>query len=148
APNNTATDRTFYAFNAVVSAIGLALIAYVLLGRRSASGDLDLRFMPAVNASLNALSATLLVSGYVAIRSGARKLHQYLMVSAFVSSALFFVGYLAYHSVHGDTKYLGQGAMRGLYFAILISHIALSTALVPMSLTTLYFSLRKTFARH
>ena len=77
-----------------------------------------------------------------------RTLHKYAMVSAFVCSALFFVGYLAYHSVHGDTKYTGTGAMRGVYFFILISHIVLSVPLVPMSLTTLYFSWRGTFARH
>lgn len=148
AQDDARADRTFYVFNALLSAGALAVIAYLLLGRQVTGGTADLRFMPAVNASLNATAGALLVLGYVAIRKRMRTLHKYAMVSAFVCSALFFVGYLAYHSVHGDTKYPGTGAMRGVYFAILISHIVLSVPLVPMSLTTLYFSWRGTFARH
>jgi putative membrane protein len=110
--------------------------------------DLDLRHLPKVNASLNAVSAGLLVAGYVAIRKGARRLHQYLMVSAFATSALFLVCYVAYHYVHGDTRYAGTGALRAVYLAILASHILLSMAVLPMILTTFYFSFRQSFARH
>ena len=141
-------DRTFYAFNALLSAVALAVIAYLLLGRRVAGVGSDLSFMPAVNASLNATSAVLLLAGYVAIRRKARSLHKYAMVSALACSVLFLVGYLAYHSVHGDTKYPGQGPLRAVYFGVLISHVLLSVPLVPMALTTVYFSWRGAFARH
>ena len=72
----------------------------------------------------------------------------YLMVAAFLASALFLVGYLAYHYVHGDTKYLGQGWLRPVYFFILISHILTSALALPLCLTTLFFALRRRFDRH
>ncbi len=148
APASRVTDRTFYVFTGVVSAAALALLGWLLLIRRGGAVGVDLRFMPAVNASLNALSASLLVAGWVAIKRGARKVHQYLMVSTFVSSSLFLVGYLAYHYVHGDTKYAGEGLMRGLYLTVLASHVGLSVPVVPMALMALYFGWRKDFRRH
>ena len=142
-------DRTFYLFNAVLSASALALIAWILLGRRGAAGaGVDLRFLPAVNASLNALAATLLTAGWVAIRRGARRVHQYLMVSAFGASSLFLVSYLAYHWVHGDTRFQGVGAIRVVYLAVLASHVLLSMAIVPLALTVLYLASRGAFERH
>jgi putative membrane protein len=70
------------------------------------------------------------------------------MVTAFVLSSLFLTGYVIYHYVHGDTKYTSEGMMRGIYFAILASHVLLSMAVVPLSLTTFYFAWRKRFRRH
>jgi len=124
------------------------VIAYLLLGPRAAGGATDLRFMPALNASLNATAAVLLLAGYTAIRRRMRSLHKYAMVSAFACSALFLVGYLVYHAAHGDTPYPGHGPLRAVYFFVLISHVALSAPLVPLVLTTLYFVWRGTFARH
>jgi putative membrane protein len=148
APASRVTDRTFYVFTGVVSAAALALLAWLLLIRRGGAVGVDLRFMPAVNASLNALSACLLVAGWVAIKRGARRVHQYLMVSTFASSTLFLVGYLAYHYVHGDTKYAGDGVMRGVYLAVLASHVLLSMPVVPMALVAFYFAWRQDFRRH
>jgi putative membrane protein len=149
APASRVSDRTFYVFTGVVSAAALALLAWLLLIRRgSGTGEVDLRFMPAVNASLNALAASLLVAGWVAIKRGARRVHQYLMVSTFAASALFLVGYLAYHYVHGDTKYAGDGAMRGVYLAVLASHVLLSMPVVPLALVAFYFAWRQDFRRH
>lgn len=145
---NARTDRTFFIFNAILSGAALAVIAYLLLVRRGAGGEMDLRFMPAVNASLNGLATVLLLSGYVAIRRRAREVHKYFMVAAFAASALFLIGYLAYHYAHGDTKYVGGGPLRAVYFFILISHIVLSMPLVPMVMTTLYFTVRGQFPRH
>ncbi|MDY7227096.1 DUF420 domain-containing protein [Hyalangium rubrum] len=147
-PASRVSDRTFYVFTGVVSVAALALLAYLLLIRRGGATGMDLRFMPAVNAGLNALAASLLVAGWVAIKRGARRVHQYLMVSAFAASALFLVGYLAYHYVHGDTKYAGEGAMRAVYLAVLASHVLLSMPVVPMALVAFYFAWRKDFGRH
>ena len=70
------------------------------------------------------------------------------MVSAFASSSLFLVGYLGYHFVHGDTKFTGTGPIRAVYFTLLISHILLSLAVVPLCLTSFYFAFIRAFARH
>jgi putative membrane protein len=148
APASRFTDRTFYVFTGVVSVAALALLGYLLLIRRGGATGVDLRFMPAVNASLNALSASLLLAGWVAIRRQARRVHQYLMVSAFTSSALFLVGYLAYHYVHGDTRYAGTGPLRAVYLAILASHVLLSIPVLPLALVSFYFAWRQSFRRH
>jgi putative membrane protein len=142
------SDKGFWAFNAALSAAALAFLAYILLVRRGGGSSVDLSFMPAVNASLNALSAVLLASGWAAIRRGARQIHKYLMVSAFASSALFLVGYLVYHWVHGDSKFGGQGGARALYLTVLASHVLLSMAVVPMCLGSFYMAWRGKFATH
>ncbi|MBX3252235.1 MAG: DUF420 domain-containing protein [Myxococcales bacterium] len=140
-------DRTFFLFNAVVSMAALALLAWLLLLRRGGDGsELDLRFMPSVNAILNGTAATLLTAGWVAIRRGHQGLHKRLMVGAFVASTLFLVGYLAYHYVHGDTRYVGEH--RGVYLFVLFSHIVLSIPVVPLALSAFYFAWRRRFSAH
>jgi putative membrane protein len=149
APHAPVSDRGFYVFTAVVSAAALSFLAYILLIRRGGSVEgVDLRFLPAVNASFNALAAAFLAAGWVAIRRKARRVHQYLMVSAFASSALFLVCYLAYHFVHGDTRYAGGGVMRTVYLLILASHVLLSLFVVPGALLSFYFAWRKAFDKH
>src|SRR5947207_2883048 len=117
-------DKRFFAFNAVVSALALSLLAWLLLLRSgTAEGAPDLSFMPAVNASFNALAATLLVAGLISIKNRRIDLHRRFMVSAFAASSLFLIGYVTYHYVHGDTKFSGVGPIRSVYFSILISHV-------------------------
>ncbi len=143
------TDRAFFLFNAIVSATALAFLGYLLLLRGGTAGaGVDLRFLPAVNASLNGLAAALLIAGYVAIRRQARRAHKYFMVSAFAASALFLICYVAYHFVHGDTRFGGQGAIRTVYLAVLASHVLLSMAVPPLALTSFYFAARRQWARH
>jgi putative membrane protein len=141
------TDRSFYIFNAVLSTVALSFLAYILLVRRGGGGA-DLRFLPPVNAALNGAAATFLVAGYVAIKRRAIRVHKYLMVSAFAASSLFLVCYLAYHFVHGDTKYQGTGPLRTVYFFVLISHIVLSAGIVPLALTSFFFAFKTKFASH
>jgi putative membrane protein len=141
------SDRTFFTFNALLSSVAVAFIAFILLRGHSTGGS-DLSFMPAVDACFNALSALCLVAGYVAIRQRKIAVHRLFMVTAFACSSLFLVGYLSYHFVHGDTKFTGVGAIRGLYFAILISHVLLSLSVVPLALTSFYFAFTRSFARH
>jgi putative membrane protein len=140
------SDRRFFVFNAVISTAALSLLAWLLLIRTAADGAVDLSFMPAVNAGWNSLSTVLLVSGWVAIKNQRRDLHRHLMVAAFVSSALFLVGYVAYHYAHGDTRY--EGAFRTPYLIILASHVLLSMAVVPMGLSAFYFAWQKRFTTH
>lgn len=104
--------------------------------------------LPAVNATLNGLSSVLLVAGFVAVRRRNFNLHLRLMFAALVSSALFFVSYVVYHHFHGDTKFLGTGPIRPVYFFVLISHIVLSVIVVPLILTSFYLSLAGKLTAH
>jgi putative membrane protein len=143
------SDKPFFIFNAVVSVAALSLLAWLLLIHGGLSNPtVNLRFMPAVNACLNATAASLLVAGFIAIKKKRAEVHKYLMVSAFAASALFLVGYLAYHAVHGDTKFGGEGAVKVVYLVILASHVLLSMGIVPMALAAFYFAWRKDFAKH
>jgi len=141
-------NRAFYVFNAVLSTAALGFLAWLLLLRDGTSALGDLSFLPAVNAGLNASAALLLTAGWIAIRRGHRKIHPYFMVGAFAMSALFLVSYVVYHYAHGDTRFTGEGAIRYFYFAILISHVLLSMAIVPMALSALWLAYRKRFATH
>lgn len=140
-------SRTFFVLNALLSVSALAFIAFILLRGESAGGR-DLSFMPAINAGFNALAASCLVAGFVAIRKKKIVLHRSLMITAFASSALFLIGYLSYHFVHGDTKFTGTGASRVVYFTLLISHILLSISVVPLALTSFYYAYTRAFTKH
>ena len=109
---------------------------------------IDIRDMPAINASLNAISAVLLTAGYLFIRRRRITAHKACMISAFVASTLFLACYLVYHFKAGHVKFQGEGIVRGLYLAILLSHVVLAFAVLPLSLTTLTFALRERFDRH
>ncbi|MFP2931048.1 DUF420 domain-containing protein [Pyxidicoccus sp. 3LG] len=146
-PRTRVNDRAFYVFTAVVSVAALSFLAWILMVRRGGPVEgVDLRFLPAVNAGLNATAAALLIAGWVAVKRGAKEVHQYLMVAAFAASALFLVCYLAYHYVHGDTRYVGD--WRGLYLSILASHVLLSMSVVPLALVAFYFAWKREFTRH
>ena len=144
----TRDDRSFWVFNAVISLAAVGFLGWLLLVRQGGEIDADLSFMPGVNAALNATAATLLVLGFLAIRSGRREVHKRLMVSAFGASAVFLIGYVIYHYAHGDTPYQGVGAIRTVYFTVLISHVLLSIVMLPMILTTFYLAARERFAAH
>ncbi len=105
-------------------------------------------YLPAANAVFNSLSAICLVFGYVNIRRGNRLIHMRFMVTATVFSALFLLSYITYHYFHGDTKFPGHGAIRPVYFSILISHIGLSVIALPFILGTLWYALRTQFRFH
>ena len=148
-PYTTSRDRAFYIFNALLSAGALSFLAYILLLRRpEPTQGWNLGFLPAVNATLNGASAILLSAGYLFIRRRNQRLHKYCMVSAFVSSCLFLICYLLYHYTHGDTKFQGAGVIRGIYLGVLGSHVLLSMTIVPLAITSLYFAIQKSFARH
>jgi putative membrane protein len=141
-------DRPFWIVNGVVSILALGLLAYLLLVHRGAGAPDALSFMPAVNAAFNACAALLLVLGFVSIRRRRVRRHQALMLGAFASSVLFLVGYLAYHAVHGDTRYPGTGAPRVVYLVVLASHVLLSIPVVPLCLSAFYYAFRRDFVAH
>lgn len=104
--------------------------------------------LPHLNALLNTTSAILLIAGYRFIRRGNIPAHRTCQVAAFITSIFFLSSYLTYHYFHGDTRFLGQGAVRPFYFAILISHVVLAIVIVPLVLITLYRAVRGDFLRH
>ena len=104
---------------------------------------------PALNATLNGISAILLAAGYAAIRSDKRELHKKLMVSAFFVSCAFLISYLVYHyRIHQVVHFQGHGWIRPVYFAILISHTILAIVIVPLIIVTLRRALLARFAKH
>lgn len=139
----------FWLANAVISISAVALIAWLLLGRQSASTDqTSLAFMPLVNACLNGLSTGFLLLGFVAIRNRQIKLHRGLMLGALLTSALFLGGYLTYHYVHGDTRFPADHPWRIAYLALLASHVVLSIVTFPLIVTVVWNAYRQSFAWH
>lgn len=104
--------------------------------------------LPDVNAALNSLSAAFLLAGFLFIKSKNIKAHRACMLAAFASSTLFLVSYLAYHYQVGSVPFKGQGSVRTLYFAILLTHTILAVVVVPMALVTLLRGLRNKFDAH
>jgi putative membrane protein len=142
------SDRGFYVAVTGVSIAALGLLTYLLVLRTGNRDAGRLAFMPVVNASLNGTSAVLIVLGYASIKARRRELHKRFMLGALGASTLFLLGYVAYHAVHGDTKYPGSGGIRTFYLAMLASHVILSAVALPLTLTAFFFALRKSFARH
>jgi len=104
--------------------------------------------LPAVNATLNGLSAIFILTGYVLIRRGHRELHKRCMLTALVTSSLFLVSYVVYHANAGSRPFPGTGVARAIYFAILITHVILAAAILPLALTTTARGLRAQYRRH
>ena len=104
--------------------------------------------LPALNATLNGLSAILLTTGYVLIRRGRRDLHKRCMLAALTTSSLFLVSYVVYHLNTGSRPFPGQGAIRVVYFVILITHVILAAAILPLALTTTARGLLEQYDRH
>jgi uncharacterized membrane protein YozB (DUF420 family) len=104
--------------------------------------------LPAVNATLNGLSGVLLLTGYILIRARRIDLHRRCMIAAFITSSLFLVCYLVYHAQVGSVRFTRQGLVRPLYFTILISHVTLAAAVLPLAIVTLSRALKARFDRH
>lgn len=104
--------------------------------------------LPALNASLNALSTVFLVAGWIMIRQRRRDAHRLCMLSAVGVSAAFLASYLVYHFNVGSVPFQKQGTIRLVYFTILITHVVLAAAIVPMILVSLSRALTAQFDQH
>jgi len=104
--------------------------------------------LPAVNASLNALSGVLLLIGYVLIRNRRIEQHRKFMLAAFAASSLFLVFYVIYHAQVGSVRFTRQGFVRPLYFTVLITHVTLAAAVLPLALVTLSRGLAARYNAH
>ena len=133
----------------VVSIVVVLLIGYLLLGHAPGRGGRhDAATLPALNALLNGASAVLLSAGWIFVKRRRIAAHRACMLGAFCVSTLFLISYVTYHALAGSRPFAGQGAIRWIYFPLLISHIVLAAAMVPFVLTTLYRALGGDFARH
>ena len=104
--------------------------------------------LPRLNATLNAASAVLLCAGFGFIRARRVAAHRACMIGAFASSTAFLASYVYYHAHVGSVAFQRQGPVRAVYFAILISHVVLAAAVLPLAITTLVRAARGDFARH
>ncbi|MGH7995020.1 MAG: DUF420 domain-containing protein [Opitutaceae bacterium] len=132
-----------------VSAGAFLFLAWLVFLRPASGGaSAIVDALPACDAGFNALSAILLVAGLRAVLRRDYVRHLRLMSSAFASSVLFLVCYVIYHGARGDVRFLGAGWIRPVYFTILISHIVLSAAVLPLILASFYLSLSGRFPLH
>jgi putative membrane protein len=132
----------------LVSALVVAAVGALLLGPRTPAGGLDVSALPALNAALNATSAVLLVAGYAFIRRRRVTPHLACMLAAFAVSALFLASYVLYHYHAGSRPFTGQGWIRPVYFFVLVTHVVLAAAILPLALTTIWRAATGRFDRH
>jgi uncharacterized membrane protein YozB (DUF420 family) len=109
---------------------------------------MSLSDLPALNATLNAISAVFLTTGWFMIRSGRIAVHRRFMIAAFTTSSLFLISYVVYHAQIGSKPYPGTGVMRTIYFSILIPHVVLAASIPPLAIITLSRGLRRLDDRH
>ena len=109
---------------------------------------LSVHELPAVNASLNALSGVLLLCGFVMMRLKRIPLHRAFMIAAFATSALFLICYVVYHAQVGSVRFTREGSVRTLYYTILLTHVTLAIAVVPLAIITLSRGLKGRFPQH
>lgn len=107
-----------------------------------------LSFLPPIYATINGITAALLVSAVVAIKKGNRAIHEKLMTTAIVCSVVFLLMYVAYHMTADPTKFGGEGAIKYVYFFLLLTHIALSVTIIPLVLFTYVKALAGQFDNH
>ncbi len=108
----------------------------------------DFSFLPPIYASINGITAFLLISAVIAIKNKKQGLHEFLMKTCMILSSLFLIMYVLYHMTSESTSFGGSGSLRYVYFFILISHILLSVGVVPLVLFTYLRAWRKDFKRH
>lgn len=131
----------------VTLSIAVPLVVALLFGMPKIKGY-DFTFLPPIYATINGLTAVLLVTAVVAIRNGRRKLHERLVKTCLGLSALFLLMYVVYHITSESTPYGGEGAVRYVYFFILVTHILLSIGVIPLVLFTFVRGLSGNFVKH
>lgn len=109
---------------------------------------MNVPFQATLNATLNLISAVLLLGGYVKIRRGDREGHRKYMIAALISSALFLLSYVIYHLQAGSVPYPYHDWTRILYFIILVPHVILAAVMVPFILLAVYYAIKERFDRH
>ena len=153
-PNSASALQNFDSKKAIQLIIGVSIVAVIFLFWliyfkppmvTQISWITNLSYF---NALFNGLSTIFLLLGLNEIRKKQFNKHMKYMISAFISSTLFLVCYVVYYNFVGETKFMTEGVVRYIYFFILISHIILSIFVVPMILTTFFYSFSGRFNQH
>jgi putative membrane protein len=147
---NRTLEQRFSKFIVVVSILIPVVVALLFSVKLKDFGyNVEpLSFLPPIYATINGITAIVLIAGVLAIKNGNRVLHERLMTTAIALSVAFLVMYVAYHMTSASTKFGGEGSIRMVYFFILISHIMLSIAVIPLVLITYVRALSERFDRH
>lgn len=148
--NKQINEKKYNIWIAILS-ITIPLVVAILFKVKLKDFGFDVKplsFLPPIYATINGLTAIVLVCAVISIKNGKRKLHENLMKTAIALSVAFLAMYVAYHMTSESTKYGGEGAMRLVYFIILISHISLSIIIIPLVLITYVRALSERFDKH
>lgn len=135
----------------VVLSVAIPVVVAALFGinLRKLGFDVEpLSFLPPIYATINAITAILLVLAFFAIKNKKIALHKKLMTTAIAASVVFLLMYVAYHMTSDSTKYGGEGTIRYVYYFILITHIILSIVVIPFVLITYVRAITNNFERH
>lgn len=148
--NKLAEKEPFYRKLIIILSIviPIAVFALIMLPENLRVSDLDVSSLPLFHAILNGTTALLLIIGRMLIKRGNKGGHKMAMISAFALSCMFLVSYVTYHYVAEHSTYGGEGAIRYIYFFILITHIILSAAVVPLALFAMFRGLAGQFEKH
>lgn len=142
-------DKTL---NLLIIIISVAIPLVVLILFYVSPPDIKLNFnihlLPPFHAALNFTTAVLLIAGYIFIRQKKIEYHRYSMMGAFMLSAIFLISYVTYHMFTEPTRFGGEGIIRSIYYFLLLSHILLAVAIVPMVLITLSRAWQEKYALH
>lgn len=131
-----------------ISAAASAFLFWLIYVHPAAATSAQFAFLPALNAIFNGLAAIALVIGYTFIRARQIRRHRAAMITAFIFSTMFLVGYILHHALHGDVRYPLHAAYRTFYLWLLASHIVLAVVALPLVLTTFFFSLSGRIPQH
>lgn len=135
----------------IILSIAIPIVVGILFGIKLKDFGIDvepLTFLPPIYATINGFTALLLIAGVIAIKNGKRAIHENLMKSAIACSVLFLGMYVAYHMTADSTKFGGEGAIKYIYYFILITHIILSVVVIPFVLITYVRALAGRFDKH
>lgn len=135
----------------IILSVAIPIVVAILFGIKLKDFGFDvepLTFLPPIYATINGITAVLLIAAVVAVKNGKLKLHENLMKVAIACSVAFLGMYVVYHMTADSTKFGGEGVIKLIYFIILISHILLSIAIIPMVLITYVRALAQRFDKH
>ncbi len=144
------TDRIYLPLIGTISVLVPIVVALLLYipPQGLFVDSFNVRLLPLLNACLNSAVSILLVAGFIFIRRRQIAYHRTCMISAFILSALFLISYVLYHLQTESTPYGGEGAIRYVYFFVLLTHIVLAAGVLPLILLSVYRGLAGHYAQH
>tara|TARA_B110000046_G_scaffold49092_1_gene54618 strand:- start:8798 stop:9322 length:525 start_codon:yes stop_codon:yes gene_type:complete len=132
----------------ILSIVVPVLVAILYLLPKNFTVGEEVYYLPMLNAFLNGTTSLLLVAGFIAIKNGKKEKHKLIMLSALVLSILFLLSYVTYHALTESTPFGGEGMIKVIYLGILLTHIVLAIAIVPLVLITFSRALSAKFDKH